>query len=123
MGMSNKTLGTYFEKRVCAALARRGYWVHFLAPDARGAQPFDIIAVKNGTATAIECKTLVSGERWFPASRLEENQRLAFAKWKQCWNGNPCIVVYRGLKGAVWFPYDEGAERYDLDAATTFDME
>ena len=53
--MNNKKHGTDFEKRVVAKLAKAGdVWVHFLSPDERGAQPFDIIAVKDGVACAIE---------------------------------------------------------------------
>ena len=38
--MNNKKKGTAFEKEMCDLLAIKGYWVHFIAPDARGAQPF-----------------------------------------------------------------------------------
>ena len=50
--MNNKIIGTAFEKEMCELLANRGYWVHFITPDNRGAQPFDIIAVKDGKAFA-----------------------------------------------------------------------
>ena len=72
-------------------LSDAGYWVHFLAPDARGAQPFDVIAAKDGKAIAIDCKTCVS-ER-FNISRLEDNQITAFEKWLKCWNDEPLIVI------------------------------
>ena len=95
--MNNKVRGTAFERRVCQELADNGYWVHFITPDARGAQPFDIIAVKNTIARAIECKTLASNRRYFTIDRLEENQKMAFKKWKICGNNNRWIAVeWRG---------------------------
>ena len=89
--MSNKSIGTAFEREACEVLKNAGYWVHFITPDARGAQPFDIIAVKNGRALAIDCKTCVANT--FNISRLEENQVLAFDRWVQCGNDDPMIMV------------------------------
>lgn len=94
--MNNKKLGTKFEKAVCQQLAEEGYWVHFITPDRRGAQPFDIIAVKNDRAFAIECKTLTASERYFRISRLEDNQILAFNYWLRCGNTEPKIIVLHG---------------------------
>ena len=88
---SNKKIGTAFEKEMCDILAQRGYWVHFMAPDNRGAQPFDIIAVKDGRALAIDCKTCVANS--FNISRLEDNQVYAFEKWLACGNEMPMIAV------------------------------
>lgn len=88
---SNKRLGTNFEKEFCSLLASHGYWVHFMAPDARGAQPFDVIAVKAGQALAIDCKTSVA--KRFPYSRLEDNQITAFERWLRCGNEEPMIAV------------------------------
>lgn len=89
--MNNKKLGTEFEKQVVDLLSKQGYWVHFITPDSRGAQPFDIIAVKDGMAVALDCKTCVN--RYFSISRLEENQLMAFDKWLSCKNTTPLIAV------------------------------
>lgn len=89
--MNNKKLGTEFEKQMCRYLAKAGYWVHFIQPDSRGAQPFDIIAVKNNEAYAIDCKT--NSEPIFRMDRLEDNQVLAFARWEMCGNNVPLIAV------------------------------
>lgn len=89
--MNNKKLGSKFEKEFCALLASHGYWVHFISPDARGAQPFDVIAVKAGQALAIDCKT--SAVKRFPFSRLEDNQIAAFERWLRCGNEEPMIAV------------------------------
>ena len=93
--MNNKQIGNQFEREFCDLLASRGYWVHFMAPDVRGAQPFDIIAVKTYRAYAFDCKT--SAKKIFPFSRLEENQIYAFERWLACGNTEPKIAVkYNG---------------------------
>lgn len=97
--MNNKKLGTAFEVELCKAFAEEGYWVHFLAPDARGAQPFDVIAVRDGNAIAIDCKTCVADT--FNISRLEDNQIMAFERWIRCGNSTPLIAVKH--KGRVSF--------------------
>lgn len=88
---NNKKLGTDFENEAVDLLTKLGYWVHFISPDTRGAQPFDIIAVKNGIPYAIDCKTCVA--KSFNISRLEDNQVLAFGKWTKCGNTEPLILV------------------------------
>lgn len=89
--MNNKQLGTKFEKQMVGLLSEQGYWVHFMSPDNRGAQPFDIIAVKDGMAMALDCKTCVN--RYFSIGRLEINQMMAFDKWISCGNATPFIAV------------------------------
>lgn len=102
--MTNKKLGTEFEQQVCKKLAHEGYWVHFITPDARGAQPFDIVAVKNGKAFAIDCKTCVSNS--ISIKRLEDNQIMAFEKWLKCGNEMPLIAVKHD-EMLYWIKYDE----------------
>ena len=94
MSVSNKKIGTEFEKRICNMLNHDGWWVHFIEPKQSGAQPFDIIAVKDGRAIAIDCKTCASGK--FSISRLEDNQIFAFEKWLECGNDDPYIFVEHG---------------------------
>lgn len=76
--MNNKKIGTQFEQEFCDYLAKHGWWAHFLTPNAAGAQPFDIIAMRKGEVFAIDCKTC-SGSR-FALSRVEDNQRMAFSE-------------------------------------------
>lgn len=95
---NNKRIGIEFERTFCKYLASKGYWVHFIVPDARGAQPFDVIAVKNGEAYAYDCKTSV--KQIFPLSRLEDNQIYAFEKWLACGNTVPRIAVL--FEGAIY---------------------
>lgn len=94
--MNNKQLGDEWEKGACDILKERGYWVHFIEPNKAGAQPFDIIAVKNGKAIAIDCKTLAESKKYFSLDRLEENQKYAFNRWLDCGNGEPLIWIKQG---------------------------
>lgn len=89
--MNNKKIGNEFEAEMCERLNKAGYWVHFISPDVTGAQPFDIIAVKDNVPFAFDCKTSV--KRKFPISRLEVNQIMAFDKWIARGNSNPMIAV------------------------------
>lgn len=89
--VNNKKIGTDFEEEFCELLKKKGYWVHFITPDKRGAQPFDIIAAKKNRPYAFDCKTCVG--KWFTISRLEDNQIYAFDKWTECGNGTPLIAI------------------------------
>jgi Holliday junction resolvase len=89
--MNNKMLGTQFEREMVQHLADTGWWVHFISPDRRGAQPFDIIALKAGKALAIDCKT--SSRPIFYLERLEYNQICAFDKWIEIVQQAPWIAV------------------------------
>lgn len=89
--MNNKQLGTGFENEFCELMAADGYWVHFISPDNRGAQPFDVIAAKNGRVFAIDCKTCVA--KSFSINRLEENQIRSFERWLKCGNEDPWVAV------------------------------
>ena len=109
--MDNKRLGTEWEHKVCKFLADNGYWAHFIVPDNRGAQPFDVIAVKDGEAFAIDCKTCVA--KSFNISRLEENQISSFNLWLKCENDNALIAVYHEHR-LYWVSYEELKERRSI---------
>lgn len=89
--MNNKKLGTDFEREAVKFLSQNGYWVHFLTPDSRGNQPFDIIASKNDEPVVFDCKT--SSVKWFGISRLEENQIMAFELWHKKGNKKAFILI------------------------------
>lgn len=112
--MNNKRLGTAFERHVCQKIAETGAWVHFLSPDEKGNQPFDLIAVQNNVACAIECKTLNDTAVYFPITRLEDNQILAFEKWISCGNLEPIIAI--GWRGECFFVgYSELKQNKKID--------
>ena len=89
-----KKIGTQFEKELVAELSQRGYWVHFLVPDRSGKQPFDVLAVKDGLAYAIDCKTCIDSV--FRLNRLEENQKKSFDFWLARGNTEPMVMVKHG---------------------------
>ena len=88
---NNKQIGAKFEQEFVEILAKDGFWAHFLAPSPTGAQPFDVVAMKDGYAYCFDCKTSV--KPIFPLSRLEDNQILAFDKWIKCGGNMPCVAV------------------------------
>ena len=103
--MNNKTLGTKFEKDFARFLANQGYWAHFLEGAAHtGAQPFDLIAIKDNIPHCIDCKTLANKNGNFPISRIEDNQIMAYKRYKKCgntffelailWNNDVYIVPF-----------------------------
>ena len=110
-GKSNKKIGTAFEQEMCGILAQKGYWVHFIVPDIRGAQPFDLIAVRNGEALAIDCKTCIANT--FSMSRLEFNQIMAFERWQACGNGDPILMVKHDNQ-VYRIPYSELKEKQSI---------
>lgn len=111
--MNNKKLGTEFEREVVELLSEGGCWAHFITPDARGAQPFDIIAAIDDQPAAIDCKT--SARRIFPYSRLEDNQVLAFERWLACGNTEALLLVkYNGVVYAVKYQVLKARKKVDL---------
>ena len=85
--MNNKVLGSNFEKDFANFLASKNYWVHFIEGAAHtGSQPCDIIAIKRDFPELYDCKTLNNKNGLFPISRIEENQRLAYERVRECRN-------------------------------------
>ncbi len=99
MALTNKKLGNDFEQELCDKLSEYGFWVHCMAMNKSG-QPADVIAVRNGKAYLIDAK-VVSSNRGFPLSRVEDNQDLAMDLWNDKGNGQgwfafklPTNVIY-----------------------------
>ena len=117
--MNNKKLGTEFEREIVELLSNRGFWVHFISPDNRGAQPFDIIAVKDGEVIVGDCKTSV--RKKFDFWRLESNQMMAFEKWLAC--GNHGAYVFVKHNNEIYFiPYEmlRDDKKINLDEMANF---
>lgn len=92
--MNNKKIGSTFEKNFMNYLSKLGYWCTFLeGTNHIGSQPFDIVACKDNKMWAIDCKTLNNKNGLFPISRIEENQRLAYKRFKKCGNDNFFIAI------------------------------
>lgn len=103
-----------FEQEAIARFKENGWWVHFLTADARGAQPFDIIAMKGGVTVVGDCKT--SSTHLFPLSRLEWNQIYAFDSWLQHGGTEPQIFVkYKGKIIVIGYKELKEKGKVDLD--------
>lgn len=81
--MSNKSNGNKGERELCELLREHGVWAHRLADKVNG-QPFDIIAVRNNIALALDSKVCESNKFLF--SRVEPNQETAMQLWRECGN-------------------------------------
>ena len=81
MKTDNRSNGGRFEQRMAEILALNGYWAHCMVQSKAG-QPADIVAVKGGYHTLIDCK-VISDNKGFPFERIEENQRLAMKMFKE----------------------------------------
>lgn len=58
-----------------------------------GAQPCDSVLCKNNKVWAVDCKTLNNKNGLFPIDRIEENQRLAYKRFKKCGNENFFLAI------------------------------
>ena len=88
--MINRKLGNHFEAELCEILSEHGFWAHNLAQNSAG-QPADVIAVKDSQAYLIDCKVCSQGK--FQYSRIEENQDMSMALWRECGNGNGLFAL------------------------------
>lgn len=100
-------------------LSQKDYWVHFITPDARGSQPFDIIASKDDKPIVGDCKT--SSVKWFNISRLEENQVMSMELWLKKRNSYAFVFVKYNEK-IYQIPYRmlKGLKRINLEESENF---
>jgi hypothetical protein len=101
--MSNKISGNKFEKVMADILSKEGFWVLRITPAVDGSQPADLIAVKDGVPTLIDCKVLSNKTGKFPLSRIEVNQFLACDKWERCGNLKRCYRFAILWDGGIHF--------------------
>ena len=95
----NRTVGGKFEQELSDKLAEAGYWSHVMQQNKAG-QPADIIAVKGKFHTLIDCK-VISGDKGFPFSRVEDNQKLAMRTFqRRC--GELCYFALKLPDESVW---------------------
>ena len=90
--MSNKKIGNDFEKEFAEILRRKGYWVTMLTPKQHiGSQPADLIAIKDNKPILIDCKTCKT--KYFQINRIEQNQWLAYERYKKCGNTDFVLAI------------------------------
>ena len=99
MKTDNRSNGGRFEQRLASLLSSAGFWCHVMQQNSAG-QPADIIAVKGKFHTLIDCK-VVSDERGFPFSRIEENQRYAMRLFQKL-GGELCYFAIQLPDETIW---------------------
>ena len=106
--MNNKVNGTNKERELCLMLTDWGFWAHRLVDRING-QPFDIIAVRNDTAVALDSKVCEHGVFLF--SRVEPNQETAMRLWKKRASSFVGFAIYDCI-AEEWryLPYDKYVE-------------
>ena len=119
--MNNKKLGTEFEREVVKLLSQKGYWVHFITPDASGKQPFDIIASKDNSPIVGDCKT--NATKWFNISRLEDNQITALDLWLRTGNSRAFVFIkYNDKIYCIPYRMLQGLKRINLEDFGNFEL-
>lgn len=94
----NRTVGGRFEQELAQMLSREGFWAHVLQQNKAG-QPADLIAARGAYCTLIDAK-VISDDKGFPLTRVEENQRLAMTRFSER-TGNACWFAVRLPDGAI----------------------
>ena len=115
----NKLNGNRFEQELSRRLASAGWWVHVLQQNKAG-QPADIIAANREETVLIDCK-VISTNRGFPFSRIEENQRLAMARF-HARTGGECYFALRTPDGLVWMLNIKRVEMLETAGAASIGM-
>lgn len=117
--MSNKSVGTAFEKEFAELLSSYGFWVHRLQDNHNG-QPFDIIAARNGQTYTFDCKDCAGN--YFSFRRMEENQRNAMQLWLDCGNENAMFAVKYPDVGIYIYEFSDLVS-YEQDGMTRIKQE
>lgn len=99
-------LGREFESEFCKILKGLGYWALRIPRNYRGAQPFDVLAIKGKEVLAIDCK--VSSGNLFQMSRIEANQWSAFGSITTASQGSVKVGVAILYDGNIyWVSYND----------------
>lgn len=101
MGKKSYTNGRKFEEALCKYFAEKDYYVIYNEKGVAGSQPVDIVIIKNNIATMIEAKNLENHNGIFNLDRVEQNQVLAYNRYRECQNYNFVLAIYHDNK--VWF--------------------
>ena len=96
--------GAEFERYMADLFQQNGFWALRIPKNERGAQPFDILAIKGDRIYAVDCK--VCARSSFPVERVEDNQWLSMDIMQRRTTAIVGFAVYHD--GMIYFiPYDE----------------
>lgn len=101
MGKKSYDNGKKFEKDLCNYLSNKNYYIIYNEKGITGAQPCDVVAIKGDIATLFECKNLENESGIFNLDRIEENQRMAYNRYRECDNNNFVLAIL--WNDNVWF--------------------
>lgn len=93
MGKQAQINGKVFEQKLCRHFSKQGYYVLYMEKGITGSQACDIVIIKHNIATLIEAKNLDNQTGIFNLDRVEQNQRLAYSKFKSCKNSNYVLAI------------------------------
>lgn len=93
MGKKSYDLGKRFEQDLCRYFSKQDYYVIYNEKGVTGSQPCDLVIIKGNIATMIDCKNIENETGMFPISRIEENQYLAYKRFKECGNSNFILAI------------------------------
>lgn len=99
--------GAEFERYIANLFYKNGFWVLRIPKNERGAQPFDILAIKGNTIYALDCK--VCAKKSFPIDRIEDNQWISMEVIKQRTEAVAGFVIYHSDK-IYFITYEEAAK-------------
>lgn len=89
------------------------YWAHNFAKDSSGAQPVDVIAIKENCNWLVDVKNVRKEDVSFPFSRIEPNQKtcMDFARnWARIKNLGFVICFERSNLKPLFLSYDKYLE-------------
>lgn len=103
-----------------------GFWALRIPRNERGAQPFDILAIKDDKVYAVDCK--VCARKTFSLDRIEDNQWIAMEIMAMQTNAIVGFLVYHNNQifflsyfDAIW-ARKRGLASIDLDGSRIFEI-
>lgn len=93
MGIKSYKTGKKFEEELCEFFADKNYYVVYNEKGVSGSQPFDILIIRDNICFALECKNLENKSGIFNIDRVEENQLLAYKRFRECRNHNFILAI------------------------------
>ena len=113
MGCKQLKNGNRDETLVVDLFRKHKFWTHNFAKDSSGAQPVDVVAIRNNESWLVDVKNVRKEDVSFPFSRIEANQLtcMDFARnWAGIKNLGFVICFERGELKPLFLTYDKYLE-------------
>lgn len=112
--MSNKKIGSDFEREIAEYFANKGYWAMVIPTDRQG-QPCDVVVARNNKVMFFECKTCST--QYFTLDRIEPNQSMAMFLLNVYGNKNTFFVFKH--KEKIYIEYSRKVFKADRNINVT----